>query len=41
MEGQDLDLAGGMTRDPVVDEVWLEVLEMEERATVLWVEDMG
>ena len=41
MEGYDLDLAGGMKRYPAVEEVWLEDLEMEEMATVLWVEDMG
>ena len=40
MEGQDLDLAGGMTRYPVVEEVWLEVLEMEGMVTALWMEDM-
>ena len=41
MEGYDLDLAGGMKRCPTMEEVWLEDLEMEEMATVLWVEDMG
>ena len=28
MVGYDLDLAGGMTRYLVVEEIWLEVLEM-------------
>lgn len=29
-----------MKRYPVVEEVWLEVLEMEGMVTVLWMEDM-
>ena len=40
MEGYDLDLAGGMTRYPVLEEIWLEVLEMEGMTTALWMEDM-
>ena len=40
MEGYDLDLAGGMKRYPVVEEIWLEALEMEGMTTALWMEDM-
>jgi len=40
MVGYDLDLADGMKRYPIVEEVWLEVLEMEGMVTALWMEDM-